>query len=290
MLRMNGQRLNAFYQTVLDSNFTKAAASLCITQSALSQRIQKLEDELKTTLLIRRATGVAPTESGRLLFEYIQNQIELERETLRLLKGHSGMAQGVVRIAAYSSVMRSVIMPAIQPLLGNSAAVSIEFFCREYSELSGMIRSGEADFVVHEAGQSFQNCTEVPLGTETLVHIRNRALHETYDENAIPVFLDHDNEDLTTYRFFEAQGLKDKEFFRSFYDDVYGLIDGVRLGFGEAIVSRHLLGDKPELMVIDHPKEMLIPFSLYYPSNRFVSDLHKKIIDTLVRTVPNFLA
>lgn len=289
MLSLNSQRLNAFYQTVLDSNFTKAAANLYITQSALSQRIQKLEDEVKTTLLIRRTMGVEPTEAGRILFEYIQSQIESEKRVLQSVQGHSGMAQGIVRIAAYSSVMRSVIMPAIQPLLRGSAAVSVEFFCREYRELSGMLKSGEADFVVHEANQAFQNCTEVPLGTERLVHIRNRSLNEDYDNDAIPVFLDHDIEDMTTYRFFESQGLKGKEFFRSFYDDVYGLLDGVKLGFGEAIVSKHLVKDSANLVLVDHPRDVTIPFSLYFGANRFVSDLHKKVIDTLVKTVPDFL-
>ena len=97
---MNADRLNAFYQVLLDRNFTKAAASLCITQSALSQRIQKLEDEIKTTLIIRRTEGVVPTEPGRMLFDYIQNQIVSEQELLQAIKGHSGAALGIVRIAA----------------------------------------------------------------------------------------------------------------------------------------------------------------------------------------------
>lgn len=289
MLTLNAQRLNAFYQTALDRNFTKAASNLCITQSALSQRVQKLEDDMKTTLLIRRASGVELTEPGRLLFDYIKNQIAGEQEVLNAITGHSGMAQGIVRIAAYSSVMRSVIMPAVQPLLTNSAALGIEFFCREYSELLGMLKSGEADFVVHEAGQPFQHAEEVPLGTERLVHIRNARQNETYDPAKTPVFLDHDIEDMTTYRFFEAQGEKDKLFFRSFYDDVYGLLDGVKLGFGEAIVSEHLIKDDPALCVIEHPTPMEIPFSIYFSSTKFTTRLHKTVIDTLVELAPDYL-
>lgn len=289
MLNLNTQRLNAFYQTVVDRNFTKAASTLCITQSALSQRIQKLEEEVKSTLLIRRAAGVEPTESGRLLFEYIRNQIASEQDVLHMVQGHSGVAQGIVRIAAYSSVMRSVIMPAVQPLLTDSTALGIEFFCREYRELAGMLKSGEADFVIHEAGQPFQHADEVFLGNEVLVHIRNREQQATHDPAATPVFLDHDVEDMTTYRFFEAQGEKDKLFYRSFYDDVYGLLDGVRLGFGEAIVSRHLLRDDPDLVMIEHPVKLEVPFSVYYSSNRLITKLHQDIIDTLVRIVPEHL-
>lgn len=289
MLNLNTQRLNAFYQTVVDRNFTKAASTLCITQSALSQRIQKLEEEVQTTLLIRRAAGVEPTESGRLLFDYIRNQIAGEQDVLRKVQGHSGVAQGIVRIAAYSSVMRSVIMPAVQPLLKDSSALGIEFFCREYRELLGMLKSGEADFVIHEAGQPFQHAEEVFLGKEVLVHIRNRDQQDNRDPEATPVFLDHDLEDMTTYRFFEAQGEKDKMFYRSFYDDVYGLIDGVRLGFGEAIVSRHLLRNDPKVVIVEHPTAVEIPFSVYFSSNRVITKLHQGIIDTLVRSVPEHL-
>lgn len=289
MLTLNADRLNAFYQVVLDRHFTKAAANLCITQSALSQRVQKLEEEIKTTLLIRRPDGVEPTEAGRLLFDHIQNRIVAEREMLQTVLGHSGEALGIVRIAAYSSVLRSVIMPAVRPLLADSTAISIEFFCREYRELPGMLKSGEADFVVHEAGQPFANCTEVPLGRETLVHIRNRAQHAAQDPAAIPVFLDHDLEDMTTYRFFDQQGEPDKEFYRSFYDDVYGLLDGVKLGFGEAIVSEHLVRNEPGVVIIPHPVAMEIPFSLYFSSNKLLTRLHKAVVQCLLDEVPRYL-
>lgn len=285
MLSLNADRLNAFYQIVLDRHFTKAAGNLCITQSALSQRIQKLEEEVKTTLLIRRPDGVEPTEAGRLLFDYVQNRIVAERETLQTVRGHSGEALGIVRIAGYSSVMRSVIMPAVRPLLTDSTAISIEFFCREYRELLGMLKTGEADFVVHEAGQPFANATEVPLGREVLVHIRNRALHESHDPDAIPVFLDHDLEDMTTYRFFSQQGQPDKEFYRSFYDDVYGLLDGVKLGFGEAVISEHLVRDDPSLVIIPHPVKVEIPFSLYFNTNKLMTKLHKAVVACLQNEV-----
>ncbi len=57
-----------------------------------------------------------------------------------------------------------------------------------------------------EANQSFQNCEEIPLGEEILVHIRNRALNEDHDPDAIPDLLDQAVDDQTTYRFFELQG------------------------------------------------------------------------------------
>jgi len=289
LLSLNTDRLNAFYQIVLDRHFTKAASNLCITQSALSQRIQKLEEDIKTTLLIRRTDGVEPTEAGHLLFDYIQNRIVAERETLQAVRGHSGEALGIVRIAGYSSVMRSVIMPAVRPLLTDATAISIEFFCREYRELLGMLKTGEADFVVHEAGQPFANATEIPLGREILVHIRNRAQHETHHPEATPIFLDHDLEDMTTYRFFDKQGQSGMEFYRSFYDDVYGLLDGVKLGFGEAIISEHLIRDDPSLVVIPHPVTVEIPFSLYFNSNKLMTRLHKAVVDCLQREVPTYL-
>lgn len=142
---------------------------------------------------------------------------------------------------------------------------------------------------MNEANQPFQNCEEIPLGEEFLVHIHNRALNEDHDPDAIPDLLDHDVDDQTTYRFFELQGQPDKEFFRSFYDDVYGLRDGVKLGFGETIASEHLGRGDDRYVIVQHPKPVKIPFSLYFNSNRLITRLHQSVIDTLVQSVPDYL-
>lgn len=71
-MELNSSQLTAFAAVAKLLNFTKAADSLNITQSALSQRIAKLEDELCTTLLVRDRSLIRLTEAGEQVLRYYQ--------------------------------------------------------------------------------------------------------------------------------------------------------------------------------------------------------------------------
>lgn len=67
---MNLNALEYFREVVEAKSISKVAVSKHISQSALSQNIQKLEDEVGFQLLVRSNKGVEPTEAGRILFTY----------------------------------------------------------------------------------------------------------------------------------------------------------------------------------------------------------------------------
>lgn len=67
---MNLSALEYFREVVETKSISKVAANRHISQSALSQNIQKLEDELGYKLLERSNKGVVPTEAGRIIFKY----------------------------------------------------------------------------------------------------------------------------------------------------------------------------------------------------------------------------
>ncbi|RBP49365.1 LysR family transcriptional regulator [Arenicella xantha] len=81
-MKLNTDRLNTFYQVALDKNFCKAAETFWITQSGLSQRVLKLEQEIGTHLFIRSPDGVAMTHQGRVLFDYVSNLQAREQDVL----------------------------------------------------------------------------------------------------------------------------------------------------------------------------------------------------------------
>ncbi len=67
---MNLTALEYFREVVETKSISKVAANRHISQSALSQNIQKLEDEMGYQLLERSNKGVMPTDAGRILFKY----------------------------------------------------------------------------------------------------------------------------------------------------------------------------------------------------------------------------
>ena len=284
-MKLNNDRLNAFFQVAMDRHFHKAASNLFITQSALSQRISKLEQEIEATLFVRGVDGVKLTEAGSILFEYARDLQYREQEVLNRATGRSSASSGILRIASFSSVLRSVIMPALRPLIQNKPDVYVEFFSRELRELPAMLESGEADFAISDDSLNISNVTAIPLGFEEQVHIRCKGAPVL----SPPTFLDHDTEDMTTYNFFAAQGQPDIDIRRSFYDDVYGILDGVRLGFGEAVLSAHLIEKNDQVEIIPHKTKVTTPVILYYQEKRYLTQLQKAVIQALKETAADYL-
>lgn len=292
-MKLNTDRLNAFYQVALDKNFSVAADNLCITQSALSQRVLKLEQEVSAKLFIRESRGITLTEPGSLLFDYVRDLQQREVEVINALTGQASTPSGIIRVAAFSSVLRSVVMPALSSIIRDAFGGHVEVFSRELRELPYMLKTGEADFIIHDNPKLSGKLVAIEIGQENLVHVRSkRGLNEKANflkEQGQTIFLDHDVDDMTTYHFFTSQGQSDVNIQRSFYDDIYGILDGVRLGFGEAIVSEHLIAQDNEIEVVPHKNKVTSPVILYYQKHRYLSDLQKQVIRMLKVNAVSYL-
>lgn len=229
--------LDAFREVARTKGFSSAANRLHITQSALSQRIKNLEEELGLTLFIRTPAGATLTDQGERLLRYCQTKDTLEEELVQELSlSKSFELSGTVRLAAYSSVLRSVLIPALKPLLEKHPNLLCEFKCANVSDLPGMLQRAETDFVVIDYRLDRANIQIDLLGKENFVVIEG-----TKSSRRSDVFLDNDSQDRATELFFKAQGGKAPKFRRSYLDDCYGIVDGVNLGLGRAVMSEHLV-------------------------------------------------
>jgi LysR family glycine cleavage system transcriptional activator len=79
--------LLAFEAAARNLSFTKAAAELFLTQSAVSRQIQQLEQHLKVKLFERRARTLLLTESGQMLYRATQEALETLQESARRVRG-----------------------------------------------------------------------------------------------------------------------------------------------------------------------------------------------------------
>jgi LysR family nitrogen assimilation transcriptional regulator len=85
-MAMDLKQLEWFVRVAELGSFTKAAATLDMSQPVLSRQVRQLELELQQHLLYRNGRGVTPTDSGRRLLEHgrgILHQVELARQELR---------------------------------------------------------------------------------------------------------------------------------------------------------------------------------------------------------------
>jgi DNA-binding transcriptional LysR family regulator len=118
--------LAAFAAVAKVRSFTRAAAQLGVSQSALSQTIRNLEERLGIRLLTRTTRSVAPTEAGeRLLLTVAPRFDEIDAE-LAALSALRDKPAGTVRITAGEHPAISVLQPALKRLLPQYPDVRIE--------------------------------------------------------------------------------------------------------------------------------------------------------------------
>jgi DNA-binding transcriptional LysR family regulator len=127
MPRRNLNDLLAFVTVAREGSFTKAAGTLGVTQSALSQAIRGLEEGLQIRLLTRTTRSVAPTSAGERLMKAIGHrfdEIEAELEALTELRDKPA---GTVRITCGDNVLHTVLLPKLTPLLREYPEIKLEF-------------------------------------------------------------------------------------------------------------------------------------------------------------------
>ena len=175
-------------------------------------------------------------------------------------------------------------MPALQKLIVGSPGVDIEILSREMHELPHLLFSGEVDFIVLNSFLEKNEIEFVEIGKEENIEIKS-ARHKERD----CVYLDHDTRDPTTQDFFRLQGQPDIRIRRNFLDDVYGIIKGVELGFGRAVVSKHLVKNNKSIKILPREKPMTHSVVLHFLKRSYYSRLHSTIIDELKNNSKNYL-
>lgn len=126
MLKDNFNDLLSFMVVARERSFTRAAAQLGVSQSALSHAMRNLEARLDVRLLTRTTRSVAPTEAGEQLFLRLRpHLLEIEQE-LTALRDMRDQPAGNIRITAGEHAMSAVLWPVLKPFMGQYPDIHIE--------------------------------------------------------------------------------------------------------------------------------------------------------------------
>lgn len=120
--------LQAFVAVAREQSFTKAAARLDVTPSALSHTMRALEERLGVRLLVRTTRNVAPTQAGERLMRSIAplfDQIAAEVEALGELRDKPA---GTIRITCSDDAIELYLRPMLAPFLKNYPDITLELF------------------------------------------------------------------------------------------------------------------------------------------------------------------
>jgi DNA-binding transcriptional LysR family regulator len=126
MARGNLNEVAAFLAVARERSFTRAAAKLAVSQSALSHTIRELETRLGLRLLSRTTRSVAPTEAGERLLRAVGprfDEIDAELAALGELREKPG---GTIRITAGEDSAQSILLPAVAKLSPHYPDIKVE--------------------------------------------------------------------------------------------------------------------------------------------------------------------
>ena len=117
---MRGEQLSdltAFLAVSEERSFTKAAAKLGVSQSALSHTIRRLEARVGVRLLNRTTRSVAPTEGGERLLRTLRPAFDRIDEELEALGALRDKPAGTIRITTAEHAVSVILWPVIRKLL-----------------------------------------------------------------------------------------------------------------------------------------------------------------------------
>ena len=147
-------------------------------------------------------------------------------------------------------------------------------------ELPALLSRGEVDFIVMDYHLERANLECEYLGQEELVIIESKK-----DVGRNDIILDHNFTDQVTESFFRKQKRKKPVYRRSYFSDCYGIINGVELGLGRAIISSHLVKKNKLVKISKEFKSLSLDVFLYYHSQPFYSKIQRSVVEELKKHV-----
>ncbi|HKN11519.1 MAG TPA: LysR family transcriptional regulator [Pseudomonadota bacterium] len=126
MPRTDLNDITAFLAVAREGSFTKAAAKLGVTQSALSQTVRNLEGRLGLRLLTRTTRNIAPTEAGERIIQAVGPKLDEVDAELTALSALRDKPAGTVRLSAGEHAADLILWPAVHKLLPQYPDIKVE--------------------------------------------------------------------------------------------------------------------------------------------------------------------
>jgi DNA-binding transcriptional LysR family regulator len=285
--------LAAFLAVARERSFTRAAAKLGVSQSALSQTIRGLETRIGVRLLARTTRSVSPTEAGANLLQNVGPRIEEIREYLAGLSESRGKPAGTVRISADEYAAAMILWPALRRILPAYPDISAEI-----AVSNGLVDivAEHCDAGVRLGGIVDKDMVAVPIGPDMRMvvvgspaYFKNRPKPRTPQDLTLHACI---NLRLPTYGGlyaweFEAAGrdLKVRVSGQLVFNSIGLILDAALAGFGLAYLAEDQVGPYLEKGLLVRVLAEFCPrfagHHLYFPSRRQKSAAFSVIVDAL---------
>jgi DNA-binding transcriptional LysR family regulator len=136
----------ALQKVVEYRSMAKAAENLGYSQSAMSQLISSLEDELSIKLLNRGKYGTELTAEGKELYPFIEEAIYRYRSSLEKAAEIRGLETGIIRMGTLASISANWLPPLIHEFEEHYPGIEFVIHQGDYTSIQDWIKTGAIDF------------------------------------------------------------------------------------------------------------------------------------------------
>ncbi len=145
---VNLELYRIFYEVAKVNNITVASQNLNISQPAVTKHIKDLENGLGTSLFIRSRKGVILTDSGKKLFFYIKQAMDLVSYAEKELEDMQNMYKGTLRIGVSTTLTKKYLLKYIKEYHKLYPNITIEISTDPTDELKEKLKLGRIDFII----------------------------------------------------------------------------------------------------------------------------------------------
>ncbi len=269
--------------TVLDTGgMTSAAQRLHMGQSAVSRKVQRLEERVGQPLLIRDGHTLRPTRAGRALIPDAKEMIELhDRAAARL---ESSELLGNISLSSNGEIDMVQIASLLGAFRRRHPGTEVEFSVDHTGALQDWVDAGDLDVAIFQVTDEALRPTDIKLWTEKLVFVTSAS--DPFADQPVPFldFGDHCYYNEFTHGIFERAGVAFRTVFSAASsNDVRA---AVQAGIGVATMSARYLGDD---VVEWKPPVELEPLPHINQIIRTVPGERPEAVAALVETIRNEL-
>ena len=185
-----------FCEVVKYKNISKAAENMFVSQSAVTQSIQKLDNILGGKVFYRNKNGVELTEEGKNLYEYIKDSIETMSNAENIFSNYINLEKGKIRIGGGNSLIGSLIFESLLKFIAKYPNIDISISSGLTEKLMQKLSNGELDIVVLNLpfkNKKYSNIEIIPLKKSSYSFFASK---EYIKDNPIKEFKEIENRTL----------------------------------------------------------------------------------------------
>jgi DNA-binding transcriptional LysR family regulator len=139
-------RYGIFCNVIEVGSFTKVAEQMGYSQSAVSQTIKSLEQEIGTVLINRKKDGITLTTDGEKFLPYVQAIFCAEEALKQKQQEMRGLENSTIRIGTFTSVSRNILPQLMKRFKEQYSNVNFVLTQGEYTSIGKWVKEGYVDF------------------------------------------------------------------------------------------------------------------------------------------------